>query len=145
MKKTVIIVVAVLILLGGIFALYYNSYPLVSVVKSVTFSNPNFDGEYYRETVSIVTAGNDILPDSPKIEKRLSQVAEWNDSVVTELLNADFVAPLNIKVSSEVKDGKTVLRYEGYVTTKDGEKQDYLNEKTFDFVLCPEKRLFTGE
>ena len=51
----------------------------------------------------------------------------------------------NIEVSGEIEGGKTTLRYEGYIIKKDGKRIDYHEEKTFDFVLCSEKRFFTNK
>ncbi len=51
----------------------------------------------------------------------------------------------NIQASGELKAGKTILRYEGYIITNDGEKIEYLQEKTFDFELCSKKRFFTDK
>ncbi len=62
-------------------------------------------------------------------------MSDWNDEVVTELIAGDYIAPSNVTVYETIKNNKTTYTYTGYVTTQNGETIEYLNEKTFDFVL----------
>lgn len=75
-----------------------------------------------------------------KIENQFIEVHAWNDLVITEL-SREVQEPCDIRVSGEVKDGKTTLCYEGTYTTKDGETVEYFEEKTFDFVMDLDKQL----
>ena len=72
---------------------------------------------------------------------------KWNDPIMLELMQYSKEGGLayNITVSGEIEDGKTTLRYEGYIIKEDGEKINYLQEKTFAFALCSEKRFFTNK
>lgn len=63
------------------------------------------------------------------------------------LTQLQLAEKLNVtdKAISRWETVKTTLRYEGYIITKDGERVEYLQEKTFDFELCSEKRFFTDK
>ena len=80
------------------------------------------------------------VPISKEIQANLMEIYEWND-VVVEFLMEESVEPRDIKVSGEVSDGTTILRYEGYYTSKEGEEIQYFEEKSFDFIIVPEEEL----
>ena len=69
-----------------------------------------------------------------------------NDTIGKELaeLRKDGGLAYNITVSGEIANGKTTLRYDGYIIKKDGKRIDYHQEKTFDFVLCSKKNFLTN-
>lgn len=69
-----------------------------------------------------------------EVENQFIEVHVWNNLVVSELSKV-VNEPADIRVSGEVKDGKTTLRCEGTCTTEDGENAKYFREKTFDFVF----------
>ena len=77
----------------------------------------------------------------------MEEVRAWNDPISLELTEHSKEGGLayNIKVSGEIENGRTALRYEGYIIKNDGQRINYLQEKTFDFVLCSEKRFFTDK
>lgn len=83
---------------------------------------------------------SDIISVAKEIEENMIEIADWNNEVVT-FLQSNANHPRDIKPSAEIIDGKTILRYEGYYTTEDGEKVDYFEEKTFDFVVIPDDDL----
>jgi hypothetical protein len=107
----------------------------------------NFKEEFVSESIGVVSAGNSVIPDSPLQKRKLDEVWVWNNAVALEL--SEYVMEggraFNVQVSGELEDGKTTLRYKGYIITNDGEKIDYLQEKTFDFELCSKKRFFTDK
>ena len=74
-------------------------------------------------------------------DKKVRELVLWNHGVDLEI-NYCYTAPYHIEASGEVKNGKTTLRYEGYVTTQDGETIEYKNEMTFDGAFGPEGELF---
>lgn len=88
------------------------------------------------ETISMLTMG----PTSWDVQNKWMEVHMWNNLVITEL-SRETQQPRDIRVSGEVKDGKTTLRYEGTYTTKDGATAEYFEEKTFDFELDLDKQL----
>ena len=76
-------------------------------------------------------------------DKKVRELVLWNHGVDLEI-NYFYTAPYHIEASGEVKNGKTILRYEGYVTTQDGETIEYKNEMTFDSAFGPEGELFVN-
>ena len=146
-KKTLIILLVSVVLISSVSIWYYTSYPVIGVGKLVSYSSDNFEDEFVKETISIVSAGNEFIPDSPLQKRKLDEVWVWNNAVALEL--SEYVLEggkaFNVQVSGELEDGKTTLRYKGYIITSDGERTEYLQEKTFDFELCSEKRFFTDK
>lgn len=148
MKKkllAVILVVAIIISVAGVW--YYTSYPIIGVGIMRGSNSDKFENEFYSEAISIVSAGSSWLPDSPLQKRKMDEVWMWNNTISHELLEHRKEGGLayNIKVSGEIEDGKTTLRYEGYIIKNDGKRIDYKEEKTFDFILCAEKRFFTDK
>lgn len=146
MKKRLLAVVLVLIVILSISGVwYYTSYPVIGIGKMVASNAENFEKDFHSELLSIYAAGNDILPDSPRQKQKMDEIRAWNNPISLELAEyrKNGGKAYNIEVFGEIEDGKTTLRYEGYIIKKDGERIDYKQEKTFDFVLCSEKRFFT--
>ncbi len=146
-KKILIVVLLVVVLISSVSVWYYTSYPIIGVGEFVSDYSDNFSEEFHNETISIFSVGSSFIPDSPLQKRKFDEVWVWNNSTTLEIsehVKAGGKA-LNVKVSGEIKDGETTLRYEGYIITKDGEKVEYLQEKTFDFELCSEKRFFTNK
>lgn len=146
-RKILALVLALVVIFSIAGAWYYTSYPSISVGKLVSSDNDNFTEEFHSEHLSIVTAVAGFLPDSPLQRRKIDEVMKWNDPISLELMehSKDGGLAYNIQVSGEIDNGKTTLRYEGYIIKKDGERINYLQEKTFDFVLCSEKRFFTDK
>ena len=146
-RKLLVFILALVFIFSIAGAWYYTSYPSISVGKLVSSSNDNFTEEFHSEHLSIVTAVAGFLPDSPLQRRKIDEVMKWNDPISLELMehSKDGGLAYNIQVSGEIDNGKTTLRYEGYIIKKDGERIDYKKEKTFDFVLCSEKRFFTDK
>ncbi len=148
MKRKLLAVVLALVITFSIVGIwYYTSYPIISVGRSVGLKNDNFEKEFHSERISIVSVGAGYIPDSPLQKQKMDEVWAWNDPISQELLEHSKEGGLayNIEVSGEIEGGKTTLRYKGYIIKKDGERINYLQEKTFDFVLCSEKRFFTNK
>lgn len=146
-RKLLVFILALVVIFSIAGAWYYTSYPSISVGKLVSSSNDNFTEEFHSEHLSIVTAVAGFLPDSPLQRRKIDEVMKWNDPISLELAEHRKNGGLayNIVVSGEIENGKTTLRYEGYIIKKDGKRIDYKKEKTFDFVLCSEKRFFTDK
>ena len=145
-RKILVFILALVVILSTLGALYYTSYPIIGVSKAIGYANDNFEDEFYSETITIVTVGTEIIPDSPLQSEKMDAVWQWNDNIGKELaeLRKDGGSAYNIKVSGEIENGKTTLRYEGYIIRKDGKRIDYLQEKTFDFVLCSKRNFLTN-
>ena len=145
-RKLLAVILALVITFSIVGTWYYTSYPTIGVGKLVASSNDNFEKEFHSERLSSVTAVAGFIPDSPRQRKKLDAVQKWNDPIVLELTEHSKEGGIayNIVVSGEIENGKTTLRYEGFIIKKDGKRIDYKREKTFDFVLCSEKRFFTN-
>lgn len=132
MKKNVVMSGIIIILLFIVIGYVYSS------------NNPNIrlgvGGGHGIEVIHLVYSTYFNVPVSKEIEANIKEFGDWNDAVISELMN-ETVEPRNIEVSGEVVDGKTTLRYEGIYTSKDGKSLEYLEEKTFDFVLVPQDEL----
>ena len=146
-RKVLAFILALVVIFSVVGIWYYTSYPIIGVSKAIGYANDKFEDEFYSETITIVTVGTEIIPDSPLQSEKMYAVWQWNDNIGKELaeLRKDGGSAYNIKVSGEIENGKTTLRYEGYIIKKDGKRIDYNKEKTFDFVLCSEKRFFSDQ
>lgn len=145
-KKLLVVFLALVFIISIVGVLYYTSYPTIGVGKFIAYSNDKFENEFYSESISIVSAGNEVIPDSPLQKQKMNEVWKWNNPITLELAEYSKEGGLayNIKVSGEIENGKTTLRYEGYIIKKDGKRIDYLQEKTFDFVLCSKRNFLTN-
>ncbi len=146
MKKSILaIIIAFVVILTTLGVLYYTSYPIIGIGKMVGVTSDNFDKEFHSESISVWSTGATFLPDSPQQKQKIDNIYEWNNPIALKLAEYRKEGGLayNIKVSGEMEDGKTTLRYEGYIITKDGKRIDYKEEQTFDFILCSENRFFT--
>lgn len=146
-KKLLAVFIALILIISTVGVWYYTSYPTISVGKLVGSSSDKFEKEFHSEHLSIITSVAGFLPDSPLQRRKIDEVWAWNDPIVLELTEHSKKGGLayNVVVSGEIENGKTTLRYEGYIIKKDGKRIDYKREKTFDFVLCSEKRFFTDK
>lgn len=143
-RKLLALILALVVTFSIVGVWYYTSYPTISVGKLVASSNDNFENEFHSEALSISSAVIGFLPDSPLQKRKTDEVWKWNDPINLELAEYRKEGGLayNIEVSGEIENGKTTLRYEGYIIKKDGKRINYLQEKNFDFVLCSEKNFF---
>ncbi len=146
-RKLLALILALIVTFSIVGAWYYTSYPTISVGKMIASSSDNFETEFHSERLSITSAVIGFLPDSPLQRAKIDEVMKWNDPIVLELTehSKEGGSAYNIVLSGEIENGKTTLRYEGYIIKKDGKRIDYRQEKTFDFVLCSEKRFFTDK
>ena len=145
-RKLLAFFLALVVVFSVVGIWYYTSYPTIGISKGVSLSNDNFEKEYHSESINVWAAGGTFLPDSPLQKQKMDAVWEWNDPIILELteLRKDGGLAYNITVSGEIANGKTTLRYEGYIIKNNGKRIDYHQEKTFDFVLCSEKNFFTN-
>ena len=119
-RKILALVLALVVIFSIAGAWYYTSYPSISIGKLVSSDNDNFTEEFHSEHLSIVTAVAGFLPDSPLQRRKIDEVMKWNDPIVLELTEHSKEGGIayNIVVSGEIENGKTTLRYEGYIIKK---------------------------
>ena len=146
-RKILTFILALVVILSTLGTLYYTSYPIIGLSKTVGYANEKFKDEFHSEILTIVTVGTELIPDSPWQSEKMYAVWQWNDNIGKELaeLRKDGGLAYNITASGEIANGKTTLRYEGYIIKKDGKRIDYHQEKTFDFVLCSKKNFLTNK
>ena len=135
-------VIAIPIVSVGAFCFYhYSFHPNIMFVRMVKDSDVRFEEEYYFEWLMPITAESPIIPITSSIKDKMEKLYIWNNGVVTDL-NENYVAPLHIIVSGEVKDGRTTFWYQGYATTSEGDTIEYWEEETFDYVFVSGDELF---
>ena len=115
-----------------VYRTLFPDYPDVRLSRITAQHDSLFEGkEAYFEYIMVVWSG----------DKKVRELVLWNHGVDLEI-NYFYTAPYHIEASGEIKNGRTTLRYEGYVTTQDGETIEYKNEMTFDAVFDPKSELF---
>lgn len=135
-KKTIIKMLIIAVLVIPILGYLYCSYnPLIHISAM-----RNIGSEGRNEQLLIAMSTYFGVPVAKEIDEKCKEIGEWNNAIVVELAEKAR-APRDIQVTGEVVDGKTILRYEGYYTTEDGQTVQYFEEKTFDFVLVPDEEL----
>lgn len=134
--KIVLVLVAAAIIIALAVTGCRIFYPKYNITRGYVSSpsQPNYSGQY----ISVWHDPGVVLQNS-KRSQNAGEIQKWLFAVSDDL-NL-YTAPYSITVSGEVSGGSTTLRYAGVVTTPEGETVDYLNEKTFDFVL--DKNLFS--
>lgn len=137
MKKLKIagIIVAVLLVFVGSFFLWAYNNPDVVVSKGT----PMGDTEMYVETimVSVSPPFNLPIPVSDKVEQNTEEFAMKTHEMHLKIMQ-NYEAPSHIEIRMNVKDGKTYLTYFGTATTVNGDKKDFEEVITFDFVITNE-------
>ena len=132
MKKRILVTGITVVVLIVVLGYAYCSY------------NPDIrigiGGGHGLEIIHLTYSTTFNIPVAKEIEENVIEFGDWNDEVVLELMEKTM-EPRDIKVSGEVQNGNTILKYEGYYTSKDGQILEYCNEKIFDFVLVPNEEL----
>ena len=133
MKKKILPIAIILFVIGAVsIYVYASNNPTIKI---------GVGGGHGLEIIHVAHSTIFDVPISKEMQANLMEIHEWNDTVASFLME-ETMEPRDIKVSGEVVDGKTILRYEGYYTSKEGEEIQYLEEKGFDFVIVPEEELF---
>ena len=133
MKKKILPIAIILFVIGAVsIYVYASNNPTIKI---------GVGGGHGLEIIHVAHSTIFDVPISKEIQANLMEIHEWNDAVASFLME-ETMEPRDIKVSSEVVDGKTILRYEGYYTSKEGEEIQYFEETSFDFVIVPEEELF---
>lgn len=133
MKKKILPIAIILFVIGAVsIYVYASNNPTIKI---------GVGGGHGLEIIHVAHSTIFDVPISKEIQANLMEIHEWNDAVASFLME-ETMEPRDIKVSGEVVDGKTILRYEGYYTSKEGEEIQYFEETSFDFVIVPEEELF---
>ena len=136
----VVLIFAALFTCAAVFYLRCAYHPPAIIDRVV------YDGgeDRHIEMFSMIMSGSDKIPYAKVLQERLTEYFEWQRQVEDDLYKYHFEydTPCDIRVSAEVKDGKTTFRYAGYLTDPNGERIDYENEKVIDYVFVSDDELF---
>ncbi|MEG1782188.1 MAG: hypothetical protein RR253_02940, partial [Oscillospiraceae bacterium] len=117
----------VIIIVLGIIA--YNSYvPANFTISKCRVRSTDNYVEHFGMGWSPIMKEPDIF------NKRVDEIHKWNEECFTDIYE-NYIAPKEVFIYATIDNGKTILKYQGTVTTKDGQSIEYLKEKTFNFVL----------
>lgn len=138
-KKTILGLCTILLIVIGLVCIYNQ----VNTNKpEMYFSHGVVEQEdWHLETISLAV-GTDEHTVAPKgyIENTIA-FSDWINGIMEDVYYV-YKRPINLKAYGELKDGKVTFRYEGIVTTQEGETIDYLKEATFDFGVIPDMKGF---
>ncbi len=97
---------------------------------------PTQDTDYHVEVLGIIYPKNDEFKLSKKNELYKQSVDDANFQIMNDLYGGKkYIAPTRVELTGEIKNGKTYFYYTGYVTTFEGEYQDFNETIICDFVL----------
>ena len=117
------------------YRLYRTIYPDIQLYVS---SSSNGEDEHSFEFVSGVWSGSFNVPMAKSKAENLAKFTSAIEEVTVELYN--YIAPTLVTVSGKVKDGQTIIQYNGTITTKDGLTKEYSKTLIFDFILGSTKK-----
>lgn len=138
---TCIVIVAVIAVLLAAFLLYYSK---AKFTVEFTVASPVNTSENHYGMIMVSEHENPLFKPSEEKLNNLLEIYDWLNSADTDVRKYFNNGAYNIEGSGEIKDGKTTLRYKGYVTNENGEQIEYLNEKTFDFTVTDESHFFAN-
>lgn len=131
MKKTVIIIVSIVLILalasGGTYLWAANNPEI-----TLNISKPVDETGVYIESLSTGYSEKLNIPVSKKLKAQLNELYESVNSE-HEKLATSCEAPTHIEIElSKADDGKTVVTYKGTIT-EDGVTKEYSKQMTFDY------------
>ena len=146
LKIIIAVLSAIIVLLISLMAgcVYFAYHPYTSMTRSVAAGGIYANEDYHRERLMLAWSPTSHgIPMAESVRSEIYDYIYWSNSVDAELY--DYVPPFDVRVYGKIENGKTNLKYEGYVTTKDGETVDFLREYTADFVFGSNGGLFDEE
>ena len=120
---------------------YWSHHPRVVISRVVGYGDVYGSGEDDKNE-RIIASFNERVPMADSVKEKVLELFNWVAGIDYELFETSYVPPYDIKVSGENEGGKVTLRYEGYVTTQDGETAEFFREGTFDIDLIAEEDFF---
>ena len=127
-----------------VFFLAILAYNIFNSFKpEITFQRFRMDIEenYNFDVSRMMMSYNEQWPLPASFMDNQNAYVDWNHEIFDELYY-DCMAPTDVKLSAVIDNSKVTFTYQGYVTTKQGEKLDYFKEATFDFIKVPEMENF---
>ncbi len=137
-RRRLAVEAAVLAVLVVISCCVFRAYDPEIFITRATPLNPTYDVVGYREMVGTGSRRNSFIPLAKSVEDELYELWLWNDEVTSELVEVYSNEPYYIHVSGEREGREITLRYEGFVTTKEGETVPYFRQATFHLYVHKE-------
>lgn len=124
----------------SLFLIYDNFIAFKPVIIFQRF-RVNIEEDYNFEAANLIMAYDEQRPVPATFAENEINYLEWSNDIFDDLYY-NYMAPTDVKLSAAINQGKVTFTYQGYVTTKQGEKLDYFKEATFDFIKVPEMKNF---
>ena len=132
--KRLLIYMAIIVVLAVGGLLYAKANPRVILGKAVS------DSETHKEERLMITcAALFNMKINKRTDERVKEVSDWSNQFLTKLTNDCQGRACDIRLSGEMKDGKTTITYSGTYIDAQGNTVPVKESKTFDFKLCGEK------
>ncbi len=130
--RAVAVMALILAIPAGVFYNHTANNPQYLVVTTT----PSFDETLYYEQINFAYASILNIPMSLELAENFLEIALWNDEIISDMavVSTDASIVYIIGFYDEI-DGKTTLKYDGYITYENGETIDFYKEQTFDFTL----------
>ena len=111
---------------------YHYFHPSINIGTSRPL---NKELDPYYEIVGISFGFAYDFPAPRQMYKNFNELSNQTWKVDEDIVSGKYIAPTDIKVYGEIREGKTYIYYIGTATTKDGKTSDYYEALEFDFVL----------
>lgn len=133
-KKVILIIViaAVIVIVAG--GVGYAKYAEATRFEFVSFAH--YGDNRYMEVISSHFSEREA---DSEFSENHNEYIQKNKEAYTEFFekyqSGEYIDPINIHASIEVKDGQTIFTYYGTVTLASGETQEYNRQFTVDYVF----------
>lgn len=141
MKKKTILGVCTILLAVIVSVCIYNQLNTNKLEMYFHHVTGEQHEDWYLETIMLYVGTDEhtVAPDG-YIENTIA-FSDWLNGIMEDVYYV-YTKPINLKVYGELNGTKVTFRYEGTVTTQEGETIDYFKEATFDFGVIPEMKGF---
>ncbi len=130
-RRRLAVEAAARVVLAVIGCCVWRAYDPEIIIARGTPLNPTYDVVGYREMIMTGSRRNSPIPLAKSVEDELRELWLWNDEVTSELVEVYSNKPYYIHVSGERRGREIALRYDGFVTTREGETIPYHRAATF--------------
>ncbi len=137
-RRRLAVEAAVLAVLVVISCCVFRAYDPGIIISRGTPLNPTYDVVGYKEAIMVMETRNSPIPLAKSVKNEMYEFWLWNDEVLNELVELSFNKPYYVHVSGKRRGREITLRYEGFVTTKEGETVPYHRQATFHLYVREE-------
>lgn len=129
-KKKIWLILSGVICIILCFLLYSYLHPSLTIL----ISQPVDPSGPYVETCTVVSSSLFNMPLPSDIIEKEHQLIDKQEETTTDIYG-NYKPDWKVDCTVEIKDGKTVLTYQGYVTDQTGTQQQYYKQLICDFIL----------